>query len=341
MLTVDVRRGNQTERHTDLKGIPDLLKDPESRFWIDVTNPTDAEWDEIADTFNFHPLAVEDARKQNQRPKVEAYDGYLFLALRSWRGEQSPSDDLSDATQEIDVFFAPNYLITIHEGECDPLAELRRRWKILKSSENSDFVQGHKLPRSPALLLYTLLDTVVDAIFPVMDRVDEAIDDIETQVYSAAANISGHQKTIDLVPALRFKKQLLLLRQTVAPLRDILNELLRTGEPLIQDEMSAYFQDVYDHTLRLLEQIDLHRDIVSGVMDAIVAQTNNRLNQVMKTLTVLSTMLMSASLIAGIYGMNFKYMPELEWHYGYFGALGAMAAVVVLLGLYFKKIGWF
>jgi magnesium transporter len=104
--------------------------------------------------------------------------------------------------------------------------------------------------------------------------------------------------------------------------------------------MDAYYQDVYDHTLRLLEQIDLHRDIVSGVMDAIMAQTNNRLNQVMKTLTVLSTMLMSASLIAGIYGMNFRYMPELQWRYGYFGALGIMAGVVVGLGVYFKRIGW-
>jgi magnesium transporter len=249
---------------------------------------------------------------------------------------------MEDVTQEIDVFFAPQYLITIHEGACDPLRELRRRWKILKASEGRDgSVLTHKLPRTPALLLHTLLDTIVDAIFPIMDQIDEQIDDIETQVYSAATgNATKDQKPIDLVPALRFKKQLLLLRQTVAPLRDILNELLRTGEPLIQSEMGAYYQDVYDHTLRLLEQIDLHRDIVSGVMDAIMAQTNNRLNQVMKTLTVLSTMLMSASLIAGIYGMNFRYMPELQWRYGYFGALSIMAGVVVGLGVYFKRIGW-
>jgi magnesium transporter len=222
------------------------------------------------------------------------------------------------------------------------MGELRRRWKVLKASEGADTsAPGHRLPRTPDLLLHTLLDTIVDAMFPVMDRIDEQIDDIETQVYSAAAGTAGQQKPLDLVPALRFKKQLLLLRQTVAPLRDILNELLRMEEPLIQREMHAYFQDVYDHTLRLLEQIDLHRDIVGGVMDAIVAQTNNRLNQVMKTLTVISTMLMSASLIAGIYGMNFRNMPELQWQYGYFGALGLMVTVVALLAVYFKRIGWF
>ena len=121
MLTVDVRRGDRTEHHTDLDTIGDILGDPTSLFWVDITDPTDAEWKQIADKFHFHPLSIEDAQKKNQRPKVETYDDYLFLALRAWRGEQSPSDDIGDATQEIDVFFAPQYLITIHEGVCDPL----------------------------------------------------------------------------------------------------------------------------------------------------------------------------------------------------------------------------
>ncbi|MES2461250.1 MAG: magnesium/cobalt transporter CorA [Armatimonadota bacterium] len=342
MLTVDLRCGDQTEHHTNLASVRERLHETQSLFWVDLTSPDDAEWEEVADLFDFHPLAIEDARKQDQRPKLEDYDTYLFLALRAWRGEQSPADDVGDVTEEIDIFFGPNYLVTIHEGDSKYLSELRRRWKVLKSaSDDKTSAQPYRLPRTPALLLHTLLDTVVDAIFPVMDKIDEDIDDIETQVYSAAVGAIGTQKPLDLVPALRFKKQLLLLRQTVAPLRDILNELLRMEEPLIQREMHAYFQDVYDHTLRLLEQIDLHRDIVSGVMDAIMAQTNNRLNQVMKTLTVISTMLMSASLIAGIYGMNFRYMPELQWQFGYFGALGLMAVVSAALALYFKRIGWF
>lgn len=342
MLTVDIRCGDQTEHHTDLKTIQDRIADPQTLLWVDVTNPTDEEWSEIAELFNFHPLAIEDAQKKDQRPKLENYDEYLFLALRAWRGEKGAADDIDDATQEIDVFFAPNYIITIHDGSCELLGELRRRWKTLKESESKNAPsQKHDPPRTPVLLLHTLLDTIVDALFPIMDQIDEQIDEIETEVYSAATETIGRQKPLDLVPALRFKKQLLLLRQTIAPLRDILNELLRIQEPLVPREMGAYFQDVYDHTLRLLEQVDLHRDIVGGVMDAVVAQTSNRLNQVMKTLTVISTMLMSASLIAGIYGMNFKLMPELEWHYGYFGALALMVGIVCALGLYFKRIGWF
>ncbi|MBC8102275.1 MAG: magnesium/cobalt transporter CorA [Cytophagales bacterium] len=343
MLTVDIRRGEQkSQRHTDLDSIGEWLDDPQALFWIDMTDPTDTEWDTIAARFKFHPLALEDARQRNQRPKLDAYDGYLYLALRAWIGEQSPSDDRGDATQEVDVFFAPRYLITIHEGGCDPLKEVRRRWDALPTLPSPP---GQGAPqRTSALLLHTLLDTIVDAMFPVMDQIDEAIDTLETQVYTvsvAATAAASSREPLELAPALRFKKKLLLLRQTVAPLRDILNELLRTGEPLVPGETTAYFQDVYDHTLRLLEQIDLHRDIVGGVMDAVMAQTNNRLNQVVKTLTVFSTMLMSASLVAGIYGMNFKYMPELEWRYGYFGALALMLGIIAALALYFKRIGWF
>jgi len=183
---------------------------------------------------------------------------------------------------------------------------------------------------------------------------------VESDLYSgtietashAASSYSGDDRPIpplDMKPVLALKKRLLLLRQIVAPLRDVLNEALRPDNPgLISPDMRVFYQDVYDHTLRIVEQVDLHRDIVGGVIDVMMAQvsnriaeTSNRLNQVMKTMTGVSTILMSAALISGIYGMNFKYMPELEWHYGYFIALGAMVVVSGLLTIYFRRIKWF
>jgi magnesium transporter len=166
-----------------------------------------------------------------------------------------------------------------------------------------------------------------------MDELDEELDAIEESVYS-------NGKTQHISSALLLKKKLLILRQTVAPFRDITNTLLRHEGVNMSDHLRPYYQDVYDHTLRLLEQIDLHRDILSGVMDAIIAQTNNRLNEVMKRLTSISTILMTSSLIAGIYGMNFEHMPELKFHYGYLMVICFMVVVSLVLVRFFKKIEW-
>jgi magnesium transporter len=189
------------------------------------------------------------------------------------------------------------------------------------------------MPEEPAFLLYVLLDTVVDGYFPVMDALDQAIDEMEDAAFDPTT-------VADLGPALQLKRRLLLLRQTLAPMRDLANSLLRADLDLIPDSTRVYFQDVYDHTLRLLEQVDLHRDVLTGALEAQLAQTSNHLNQIMKNLTSVAAILMTLSLVAGIYGMNFHHMPELEWQYGYFGVLGAMAAIAVGLVAYFRKIKW-
>lgn len=296
-------------------------------LWVDVSSPTAEDWKTLGEQFRFHPLALEDAQQQNQRAKVDVYPGYLFLSVRAWGGHQTATDDLHDVTHEIDIFLGPNYLVTIHAEGSEPIQETRRR--LERNPEH--------LNNQPGFLLYLLLDAIVDEYFPAMDEIDAAIDAAETQVYA-----TDTASSIDMKPALALKKRLLLLRQAISPLRDVLNQLLRTDDPaLLSPDMRVFYQDVYDHTLRLVEQIDLHRDIMGGVMDAAMAQNSNRLNQVMKTMTGISTLLMSVTLIAGIYGMNFAFMPELQWRYGYFFALGSMALVGGALAVYFKKIKWF
>jgi magnesium transporter len=341
MFSVDVCHGKTTERNLPPEEIASVLsggngkRERERVLWVDIAAPTEADWRMLADNFGFHPLALEDARNRNQRSKVDAYDGYLFLSIRAWSGEKAPTDDLTDATTEIDIFLGPNYIVTIHDDPCEPLLETRRRWE--QHPERMPEARGN-----PAYLLYVLLDAVVDEYFPAVDAMDEEIDRIEMAVYAPEAAGGRPTDEIDLKPALRMKKHLLLLRQTIAPMRDVVNHLLRADDPrLIPPSLRIYLQDVYDHTLRLVEQVDLHRDILSGVMDAVMAQTSNRLNQTMKKMTGWSIILMSDALIAGIYGMNFKNMPELLRPNGYYGALFGMAALTVCFILLFRRIRWF
>jgi magnesium transporter len=305
-------------------------------LWVDVITPNEEDWEALGKAFGFHPLAIEDAQGRTERAKLDIYeDGasegtYAFLSIRAWVGGKSATDDLLDATQEIDVFLGQHYIVTIHDGSCAALTQVRERWH-----RNPNQLQLAK--ESPAFLLYLILDAVVDDCFPAMDEIDVEIDRVETVIYDDDAS----NDSVNLKMALRLKKRLLLLRQTVSPLRDLTNEILRTDTPLFPSSLNMYFQDVYDHALRLTEQVDLHRDILTGAMDALVAQTGNRLNQVMKKMTGISTILMSAALIAGVYGMNFKNMPELQAQNGYYLALGGMALVAIVLAIIFRVIRWF
>jgi magnesium transporter len=293
--------------------------------WVDVVAPTDEDWRRLDAEFGFHPLAVEDAQKQGQRPKVDSYEGYLFLSIPAWCGGDKESGD--DAIEEVDIFLGPDYLVTIHSGCAPPLDEMRKR--LARSPI--------RVGRHPAQLLYILLDATVDAYFPVMDAIDADIDALEISVYAA----DGGFAPIDVKPALNLKRRLLALRQAAAPMRDVLNALLREDdERLMPPDLPVFYQDVYDHTLRLTEQIDIHRDLLSSVLDAMVAQTNNRLNTVMKTLTAYSLATMGATLVAGVYGMNFEHMPELHWRTGYPLALGLMVLVFFGVVAYFKRKGW-
>lgn len=324
MISLDVCEDKKVDCNAKPEQIKEILSAENKTLWVDVENPTEEDFKLLEEQFGFHPLAMEDARKRNQRAKVDSYEGYLFLSLRTWVGFQGENDDIPAATDEIDVFLGGNYLVTIHQNRCGPVADTRRRWR-----DHPELIS-----RKPAFLLYELLDTIVDDFFPAIDGIDDEIDELETAIYSSDAHT-------DVKPALLLKKKLLLLRQAIAPMRDLLNQMLRSDQALIPAETRLYLQDVYDHALRQVEQVDLHRDLLSGVLDAMVAQTSNHLNQIMKTMTGVSTILMSSALITGIYGMNFEHMPELKMRYGYPGALAAMGIVAAILTWFFKRIKWF
>jgi magnesium transporter len=299
----------------------DTLTDQADHFiWIDIQDPTSAEIAQIGERFALHPLALEDASRFQQRPKLDQYDTFLmivFFAL-AWPPETGPQ------TQEIHLFAGKSFLITIHQGELPAIAETAARWRL-----HSGMRSKHRI----GLLVYALLDAIVDDYFPVIDALADRIDELEQAIFTA--NDTTAQAQI-----FALKKDLLAVRRVVAPERDVMNVLVRRDTPLFSDREIVYFQDVYDHVLRVTDAIDLYRDLLSSALDASMSLTANRLNQVMKTLTASSIILMSVTVVASIYGMNFDHMPELNWILGYPFALGLMVAVSGLLFALFRRIDW-
>lgn len=320
MMTADVYAEGRLRDGVPLEDAMAAITRPDAFLWIDLRDPTEEELDALQEAFGFHPLAMEDVRKQGQRPKVDVYGTYLFLTVHSWE----PGEETEHAIGgELDMFLGDRYLVTVQQGGLGALAEARRRWER----------RPEMIPPEPSYLLYYLLDTVVDGYFPAMDQLDDAIDGLETSVFQSDGG------DLDIAPALDLKRRLMHMRQSMVPLRDLLNELLRTDAPLVAPGTRVYLQDVYDHTLRLVEQVDLHRDMLNGVMEAVLAQVSNRMNRVMKTLTVVSTVLMASSLVTGYYGMNFTFA-ESSWRMGPGFAILLMGTTSVVLLSFFRRIRW-
>lgn len=288
-------------------------------LWIDLTACDRAAVASLlTQRFGFHPLAVEDALSPYERPALQRYDGVLFLAAHELQQQ-----DGEEAYREIGFFLGEHFLVTVHTEPIPLIDYWFARWTA----------QPERVGRTPAHLLHLLLDAIVDEYFPIADTLEEKADDLEEAIFS-------DDGSVQVADILRVKRRLLELRQHITPLRDILNALLRRDVELIPNEVVPYLQDVYDHTLRIAELADINRDILAGVLEAHLSVTSNRLNEVMRILTVISTILMSAALIAGVYGMNFEFMPELHWKMGYPFA-GALMVVVALVELYiFRRKGW-
>jgi len=303
-----------------LESLRAALTSLDTVLWLDVTAAEQTDWDILEATFGFHPLAIEDAKKQNQRPKVDQYPDHLFMSIPTVSDIRAPGE--LEAI-ELDIFLGCNYIVTISDQPLPVIAEIAQH-----------LTTAHQPPPSAATLLYTILDTIVDDYFPAMDTLDTAIDVLEARAFSPG-------DPVPISETVKIKRDLIVLRRALAPMRDVINHILRTSDTLlIPASLMPYFHDVYDHTLRLVETIDLHRDLLTGVVDIILAQTSNQLNQVMKTMTAISTILMGCALIAGIYGMNFKHMPELEWPLGYAFCIGLMLTATTGLVWYFKRLRW-
>jgi magnesium transporter len=297
-----------------LESISDLICAPNQVVWLDIQDPSDGDIELLRAEFGFHELALEDVTTRHQRPKIDAYDGYYFMVFyRLRRG----------GCEELNLFIGEHYLVTIHNGDAPEIAATVERWR-----QNAD-----RMEHDVAIPVYSLLDAIVDGYFPVIDEIAEEVEDIENSMFGLRGD--RHQGEI-----FRLKRELLNLRRILAPEREVLNILIRRDEPILGEETLPYFQDVYDHVIRVLDTVDLNRDQLSGLLEAHLSVVSNRLNMIMKRMTALATVLMSVTLIASIYGMNFDTIPELHWGYGYPYALGLMLIIGTVLTVIFKRIDW-
>jgi len=287
--------------------------------WVSATAPTDEDIAVIGREFRLHPLAMEDLRKQQQRPKLDTYEHqHMIVAYEA-------VSDAADGLSEIHMFVGAGWLLSV-TWTPTPLLDAVRDGFAARRSGGPDTI---------GTLLYALLDAAIDSYFPVLDTISERIDALEDRV------LEGEGDRESLAEILYLKRRLLELRRVLAPVRDVANALLRRDLEIVDASAAPYYQDLYDHIVRVLDQVDIYRDLLAAVLDARLTVASNSLNAIMKRLTAFTVVLMVPTLIAGIYGMNFDVMPELRWPFGYPLALAVMGTSAIVAISYFRRKGWF
>ncbi len=288
-------------------------------LWVHLTRPTAATIERIGAEFGIHPVAIEDLRKPRQRPKVDTYDDQYHLVAY----EAAP--DTERGVAEIQLVIGRNWIVSVH-WDPTPMADATHR--RVAAGEDS-------LASSVAETVYSILDAVTDSYFPELDRLSDRIEALEDEV------IEQRPQPETLREVLRIKRILLEQRRVLAPMRDMANALLRGDGRLVDRDTRPYYQDLYDHLVRVLDQLDLYRDLLAAVLDARAASVSNDLNATMRRLTAVTVVIMVPTLIAGIYGMNFRFMPELGQAWGYPFAIALMVGAAAAALLIFRQKGWF
>ncbi|SNS68591.1 magnesium transporter [Geodermatophilus saharensis] len=294
--------------------------------WLGLFEPTEDELGRIAERYGLHPLAVEDAVYAHQRPKLERYDDDLFMVLKTAtyvEHEELTSTSEVVGTGEVMVFLGRDYVITVRHGEHGDLADLRHRME-----EQRDL-----LCLGPAAVLYAVADLVVDAFVEVVAAMQDDVDELEASVFSP-------QRTDDIGRLYQLKRELMSLRRAVAPLEVPLAKLAERPVQVVPDAMRSYFRDVQDHAIRVRDQLGALDELLSSILQASLARTSMADNEDMRRISAWAGIIAVPTAIAGIYGMNFEYIPELRWRYGYFLVLAVIAVTCVLLYRGFKRNGW-
>ena len=313
MATVTVRWLEGGEMHTG--GSSDLARArAASCSWVDVLDADLETLGSIAAHYAMHPLSVEDCLHFPQRPKLDSYDGSLFLVWLTPHGQAEGRQ-----MHEMDAFLGSGWLVTVHRDR-------------LPGLESVAADAGNSLRLGADWALHSILDRLVDDVFPLVDQVSERLESLQDEMLQRASQ--AH-----LVELYTIRRELLSLHKAIAPERDALRALVRATE-VISPEAYRYFQDVADHLARVEDTIDLYREVAASSMDVYLSAQSNRMNQVMKQLTIVATIFMPLTLITGIYGMNFRYFPELSWRFAYPGVLGAMLLIAVSMLLYFRRKEW-
>ncbi len=292
--------------------------------WINVEGVHQPDiMQKLGDCYGFHPLVLEDILNTDQRPKIEDYADYLYIVLKMLHPANHGN---AMAIEQVSIILGPNFVISFQEGvEGDAFDPIRERIRSDKG----------RIRKSAAdYLAYSLLDAIVDNYFVVLERIGERIELLEEELV-----VNPTPKTLHAIHGL--KREMIFLRRSIWPLRDVLAGLERGDSTMIRESSRIYLRDVYDHVVQVIDTIETFRDMVTGMLDIYLSSISNRMNQIMKVLTIIATIFIPLTFIAGVYGMNFKYMPELEWRWGYPALLLIMSAIGVSMLFYFRNKKWF
>ena len=320
---LDYDEAGYRERETD--SVEECLpsKDRPTVTWINIDGVDSGELlEKMGECYGFHPLVLEDVMNTEQRPKMEDYSEYIYIVLKMLRYNDQNGGTVSE---QISLIVGPNFVFSFQEGiEGDVFGPVRDRIRSDKSrirKMGADY------------LAYSLIDAIVDNYFSVLEKLGEKVELLEERIVSNPAT-----ETLQEIHFL--KREMIFLRKAVWPLREVISAMQRGESPLVRESTKIYLRDIYDHTVQIIDTVETFRDMVSGMLDIYLSSLSNRMNAVMKVLTIIATIFMPLTFMAGIYGMNFKYMPELEWRLGYPMFWTVIFVIAVSMLIFFRKKDW-
>jgi magnesium transporter len=300
--------------------IGNVLKQTDKFVWIGLHEPSEELLAQVQQQFGLHDLAIEDAHRAHQRPKIETYDETLFIVLRTAQMNQQKHIDFG----ETHFFLGENFIVSVRHGSSLAYTEVRNRCEKVP-----DLLQ-----KGPGFALYAVMDSIVDQYFPVIDLLEAALESVEDKIFGERPSRETTEQIYQL------KRELLEVKRAVSPLMDICNKLIRFDLKLIPDDTRPYFRDVYDHVLRINEMLDSSRELLAGALEANFSMISISQNDVSKKFAGWAAILSVPTLVAGIYGMNFSWIPELSWHWGYPFILGLTFLICLTLYILFRRSGW-
>lgn len=324
ITVIDYSEENIEKKIIDNNNIADIYiyKDKPTVTWINIDGLHNMDIiEKIGEHFNLHPLVREDIVNTAQRPKFEDFDQYIFIVLKmlSYNEEINTME-----SEQVSLVLGENYVLSFQEKEGDVFENIRER--ILSA-------KGRIRKMKADYLVYALIDALVDNYFTVLEYSGEDIEKLEEKLVN--------QPSTDSLRSIKnLKKDMIYLRKSVWPLREVVNNCTKGEIKLIKKGSLAYFRDIYDHTIQVIDTIESFRDMLSSLLDIYLSSISNKMNEVMKVLTIIATIFIPLTFIAGIYGMNFVYIPELKWKWGYFGFWGLITGLFIIMIIYFKRKKW-
>lgn len=298
------------------------FKDSPAITWINITGVHDTDViEKVGKIFGIHPLVLEDIVNTEQRPKIDFYEDYAYVVLKMLAYNQT-SNDID--FEQVSLLVGKNYVISFLEDEGDVFGNIRDRIKV---------ANGRHRKLGSDYLAYSLIDAIVDHYFIILEKTGEYIEVIEEELLD-----NPKPEVLSKINRLRYSN--LFLRKSIWPLRELLNSVQRSESPVFTSAIEIYLKDVYDHTIQIIETAETYRDMTSGMIDIYLSSISNKMNSIMKVLTIIATIFIPLTFVVGIYGMNFKYMPELEWRYGYLFIWLVMLAIAVVMIFFFRRKKW-